>query len=536
MPEQIPILIVGAGPTGLTMAAALHHHGVEYRLIEKRAEQTQTSNAAGIHARTLELLDDLNLVNPFIKRGQRIDFFVLNRGLTQIAKIPTAQIESRYNFLLSIPQNISEEILNHHLTKIKKPVERNHTLIAIKQTRDGIIVDVLDENQESQQIHCRYLVACDGAHSNVRNLLNMSFTGTDISQQFVLADVHISETYSDNEASVYFHADGPLAIFPFEKGHARVVATIIDPHRDPKQPVSLLEMQTIVEKRSKGQLKIESANWTSPFWVHSKMLKQFRQGNIFFAGDAAHVHSPVGGQGMNTGMQDAYNLAWKLALTLQGHTKDNLLDSYNEERVPNAMTLLKNTERMTHMVLIRNTFLQWLRQKLMKALIKQSYIQHAFMMEMSMLNIRYEKSSVINYEYHVSSKSPLPGNRAPDVYFTDRDDTKRMDDLLRTTKHTLLLFTGPKPNKFAIHQINLFKEWGMERNTLVNPIILVHPDNADAFSNQDPLDTYKDIYKAYHVDKPCFFMVRPDNYIGCCSKEMNIELLNNYWIHIFKVC
>ena len=534
MPEQVPVLIVGAGPSGLTMAATLHHHGIQCRLIEKRAKQTQTSNAAAIHSLTMEMLDDLGVIRPFLKRGERVEFLSLNRGAKNIAKILTAQIESHYNYMLSIPQNISEEILNHHLEKMNKPVERNLTLSAIQQTQQGIIADVIDENQKTQQIHCQYLIASDGAHSTVRDLLAMTFSGIDIKQQFVLADANIPSDYPDNGFSIYFHKDGPLAVFPFKKGKARIVATIINPGRDPKQPVSLLEIQIIAEKRSEDQLKVVGANWLSSFWIHSKMLNRFRKGNVFFIGDAAHIHSPAGGQGMNTGMQDAYNLAWKLALSIQGHTKPNLLDSYEEERLPNARALLTNTERMTSLILMRNPFLQWLRQKVLKFSMKEKHLQHAIIMEMSMLNLHYAKSPIINYEFHVCSKSPLPGQRAPDAYYLDRNGTKRMDDLLRSTKHTLLLFTGTHPNQQSIDQIHAIKKWATDRSHLMNAVVIVHHNAIEHFPDTEPLDKNNDLHTAYHVDQASFFMVRPDNYIGCCSAKLNLELLSNYWLHIFN--
>lgn len=520
MPEQTPVLIVGAGPVGLTMAAALHQHGVDYRIIDKRAEQTQTSNAAVIHSRSMEMLDDLGIIDTFIKRGQRIDNVSVNRGKTNLAKIPTAQIDSHYNFMLSIPQNISEEILNHDLEKVGKPVERNQTLTTIKQTNDGIIADIVDANQQTEQIHCRYLVACDGSHSTVRELLDVPFTGTDIEQQFILADAHIPTDYPDNEFTIYFHPDGPLAVFPFKNGKARILATMIDSDHDPKQPVSLLEVQAIADKRSANQLKVLSANWMSSFWIHSKMLGKFRKNNIFFVGDAAHIHSPAGGQGMNTGMQDAYNLAWKLALSLKDVVKSNLLDSYDEERKPNATTLLSNTERMTTMILIRNPILQWLRQKVLKFFMKKETVQHAFIMEMSMLKVHYEKSPVINYEFHVSPKGPLPGHRAPDVHYSDRNGPKRMDDLLRTTKHTLLIFTGKNPTETDIAKIRKLDEWAAEHTDYLKPVIIVHPSAASQFSDQDPIDTHENLHKTYHVVQPCFYIWTLDKSVSLPAKTI----------------
>lgn len=535
MTEKTPVLIVGAGPTGLTMAIALERHGIDFRIIDKRSEPVPTSNALAIHPRTMEMLDDLKIISPFIKNGQRIDYLSLNRGKTCVAKLATSQIESFYNFILSIPQNTTEKILNHHLERINHRIERNTSLTAIEKNENGMLAEIIDENEEATQIKCEYLIACDGSHSSIRQLLGVKFKGIDIEQQFILADADIPPEHPDNEFTLYFHEDGPLAIFPFKKGKARVLATMINPNHDPKQPVSLLEMQTTVDKRSEGLFQINSANWLSSFWIHSRMLDRFREGNIFFLGDAAHIHSPIGGQGMNTGMQDAYNLAWKLALILKNKANSHLLDSFNEERYPNAEALLVNTERMTTMILVRNRFLQWLRRKLIRFALKYKRIQHIVAMELSMLNIRYEKSSIINYEFHISSRSPLPGHRAPDVYYTDRTETKRIDDLLRTTKHSLLIFTGKNPNKSEITEMQKIKEWANSREQLLQSTIIVHPTATHEFSDDEPVDSNHDLHIAYHANSPCYFMIRPDNYIGCCSTDLNLQLLNNYWKHIFKV-
>lgn len=533
MAERIPVLIVGAGPSGLMMAACLHHHGIEYRLIEKRMETTQTSNALVMHPRTLEMLDDIGIIDPFIKQGQRIKYLSFNLGKENLAKISTVQIESFYNFMLSIPQNISETILDHHLNTINHPVERGLSLISIDQTQDAIIANLIDNDQKSQKIHCEYLIACDGIHSTTRELCHMKFSGIDIPQQFILGDAHIPSDFPDDTFTIYFHQEGPLAIFPFKKGIARIIATIIDSDRDPKQPVSLLELQKIIEKRSDNLVTINDVNWTSSFWIHSKMLNNFRQGNIFFMGDAAHIHSPVGGQGMNTGMQDAYNLAWKLALKMKGKGKHNLLDSYDDERKPNAKALLANTEHITRMILIKSPLLQWIRRKALKFFMKEKYMQHAFIMEMSMLSLHYKNSPIINYEYHVSPKGPLSGHRAPDVEYMDRDSLKRMDDLLRNKNHTLLIFTGKRHTQSAIEKIRAVEEWADEHETLIHPVIIVYPTFSDEFSDQCPLDKNHDLHRAYYVTKPSFFMIRPDNYIGCCSAELDLELLDKYIQHIF---
>jgi len=535
MTQKIPVLIVGAGPSGLMMAATLYQHNIECQIIDKHSAPITTSNAAVIHSRTLEMLDDLNLVDPFTKMGQMIHAITLNQRNKKFATIKTNQIESHYNYILSIPQNITEKILNEHLMEIGTPVERNLTLTALHQHDDRIIADLTHQDGQVQEIHCDYLIACDGIKSTVRNLLNLQFTGYRLPQQFIVSDTSIHEAYPDNLFSIYLDDDGPLAVFPFKKRHARIIASINDPERNPQQPVSSLEIQHLVAKRSANQLQIGEIYWVSSFWIQSKKLKNFREGRIFFAGDCAHVHSPVGAQGMNTGMQDAYNLAWKLALKIKGFASKKLLNSYNEEREKNAELLLTHTGWLTSIILLKNPLLQWLRFLAMKFLMNKKIFQHAFIMEISMLNINYKKSSIIDYEHSLSSHTPLPGHRIPDCHFHTQYDMKRLDDLLRIQKHTLLIFTAKNVTLSEVAYIEALEEWKKPLSHLITCVIISYPDLANQFSFQPVIDAQEELHRSLSIKKSCFFIVRPDKYIGCCSSNLNLQLIKNYFNRIFSL-
>jgi len=535
MPEPIPVLIVGAGPSGLTMAHELSRHGIDYRIVDKRPERTKTSNALAIHPRTLEMLDDMGVINSFLKLGQRIDAVSINDGEKNVVLMSTNQIESYYNFILSLPQYHTEEILDNNISRLEKHVERPKELIHLEK-EDGIITArVLDAAGNSETISCQWLIACDGAHSTVRDILNTKYTGIDLPQQSIIADVHIESYYPDNQVTAFFSKDGPLAFFPIKTGSFRMVATLINSDRDPKQPVSLLEIQQITKKRSAGQIKIKDIIWISPFWVHSKMVGNMRDGSIFFAGDAAHTHSPAGGQGMNTGMQDAYNLAWKLALVIKGESKTHLLDTYQEERYPIAKQVLRDTEKLTRIVLLNDVVSRFFRFVFIKLALKIPKIQHNFLMKMSQLTMHYFKSSIVDYHHKANQKGPLPGEHTPDaLYINNEGDEKRLLDIIRGKTHHLLIFTGKKPSDEALQNIQSLYKWTASHNTHIKTTVIAHPKVFNRFADHCELDTNSNLHITYNARQPCFYLIRPDKYVGCCSEDLNKNIIESYLKKIFQ--
>ena len=530
MSDQTTVLIIGAGPTGLIMASELSRYGIDYRIIDKRPERTKTSNALGIHPRTMEMLEDMHLIDNFLKLGQRIDAFSINEGGENIVHVSTNQIESFYNFILTLPQTYTEEIIDHHIAHLGKHVERSKALTHIEKNSDTITAKLTDAAGTTESVQCQWLLACDGAHSTVRELTKIPFVGSDLPEQFIIADVHVETNYPDNQITSFLSEDGPLAIFPIKTGSVRLVANLLDRNRDSKQPISLLEIQEITKKRTVGLVKVKDSIWASSFWIHSKMVSQMRDGSVFFLGDAAHIHSPAGGQGMNTGMQDAYNLAWKLALVIKGQSKEELLDSYHQERHPIAEEVLRDTERMTKFILSRNPIIRLLRKTLLKTLMKFHKIQHAFVMKLSQLTMHYPASPIIDYENRVDKKGPLPGEHAPDAFFINNEGKeKRILKVISGTLHHLLIFTGKKPSEETLEKIKLLHEWAEKQKGKMRVTVISHPKVFECFSEHCELDTNSNLHIKYNAKQACFYLIRPDKYVGCCSTQLETQIILDYY-------
>ena len=334
------VLIVGAGPTGLVLALWLTHLGVQVRIVDKAAEAGQTSRAVAVQARTLELYRQLGLDEAVLEGGRRVaaaNFWVGGRRVAQALLGPIGQGLSPYPYLVMYPQDDHERMLEARLAAMGVSVERGVEVTDFIQTAEGVMATVRGAPCEA-----RYIAGCDGAHSMVRKAVAGDFPGGTYERLFYVADVLGSGPALDGDLHVDLETNDFLAIFPLKgKGRARLIGTIKDGRADPDQ----LSFDDVSGAALKGMgLRIEEVKWFSTYRVHHRVADAFRKGRAFLVGDAAHIHSPVGGQGMNTGLGDAINLAWKLAAVLQGRADDALLETYQAERRAFATRLVATTD------------------------------------------------------------------------------------------------------------------------------------------------------------------------------------------------
>ncbi len=505
MTTDTSVVIVGAGPTGLMLAAVLQRYNIPFRIIDKKTEPTKTSNALGLQARTLELLDDLGLVEPFLKEGRKIEGANLFTDGSHIANIDLTTIDCRYNYIIIMPQSMTEKVLSEHLEKNKITIERGCELTDLTEQEKNVAVSIKKEDGTLEKFTTDWLVACDGSHSIVRKLTNSEFKGDDISQQFILADISAKEDatkpIANNKVSSFFSSLGILAIFPMPSGEYRIVANLNKKIESP----TLQDIQKIVADRSAHQLEVKDSSWISTFWIHSKVIENMRHGNIFFAGDAAHIHSPVGGQGMNTGMQDAYNLGWKLAYVINKKAHHNLLASYQAERHPIVKNIVNQTERMTKMMLVNNPIIRTLRKLIIKPLLGCKKINRKLAMQMSQLSLCYNKSPIIHYDSVISSRSPAPGENLPNVgAFT------------KNAKHQLLIFSGIRPTK----------EIEKEIKALAEKIKHQYSDIIDIEIISETTDF--PIHRRFNVERSALCLLRPDKYIAFTSNRLDEKGLEKY--------
>lgn len=355
----VPVLIVGAGPTGLTLALWLTKLGVAVRVVDAAEGPGTTSRALAVQARTLEFHRQVGLAEAVVADGVRVagvNLWVSGRRAARLPLGDVGQGTTRYPFALIYPQDAHERLLVEHLAALGVTVERRTTLVGLAQTADGVQATLLGPAGETSVCRAAYLAGCDGARSAVRRGLGTAFAGGTYDTRFFVADVVASGPAADGEIHVDLDRSEFLAIFPL-RGPSRV--RLVGTAPAGVEPPSFAQVAT-EPLRTLG-MTVEAVNWFSTYRAHHRVAARFRQGRAFLLGDAAHIHSPVGGQGMNTGIGDAANLAWKLAAVLKGEATDALLDSYEPERIGFARRLVATTDRAFTLVSAGGPFAQQVR-------------------------------------------------------------------------------------------------------------------------------------------------------------------------------
>jgi 2-polyprenyl-6-methoxyphenol hydroxylase-like FAD-dependent oxidoreductase len=385
------VLIVGAGPVGLFLANECARRGLRWRLIEARSSQSVHSKALAIFPRTLEIFDMAGLVGPFIEMANRVtSVAVMAHGRT-LAHMRFAPEESPYPLIAMVPQDVTERLLAEQLQRKGGAVEYETSFVSAVQHDDCVSV-MMDQKGKRLELIAAFVVGCDGAHSTVRHLLNLPFEGAEYDALFMLADVQTNETFPADELQLCPSEFGPVAIFPMSASRRRIVATIENAEGDAP---SLDLVQRILSQRAPRGIEAHALYWSSYFRIHHRQVAQLRVGRIFIAGDAAHIHSPFGGQGMNTGLHDVWNLVWKLDLVLHGRGNDRLLDSYSAERRPVIKHVIETTDFLTKVMGTPNKFAQTLRDAVIPMVSRLAPFQHAFVQRLSELGIAYRGSPIV---------------------------------------------------------------------------------------------------------------------------------------------
>jgi 2-polyprenyl-6-methoxyphenol hydroxylase-like FAD-dependent oxidoreductase len=342
------VLIVGSGPTGLVLALWLTKLGVKVRIIDKTAEPGTTSRALGIQARTLELYRQLDLTDAVLKLGQKVpavNLWVKGEPATRLSFERIGSDLTPYSFLHIFPQDQHERLLIERLEALGISVERRTELVSFTDEGERVIARLRGPEGQEETCEASYIAGCDGARSTVRETTGTGFPGGTYRQLFYVADVEAAGRALDGELHADLDEADFLAVFPLAgKGRARLIGTVRDERADHADTLTFDDVSDRAIKHLK--VDVRKVNWFSTYHVHHRVTEHFRNGRAFLLGDAAHIHSPAGGQGMNTGIGDAINLAWKLAAVLAGHAPDKLLDSYEVERIGFARRLVATTDRV----------------------------------------------------------------------------------------------------------------------------------------------------------------------------------------------
>ncbi|MBI0539433.1 FAD-binding monooxygenase [Roseomonas sp. KE2513] len=390
-----PILIVGAGPVGLTMASELARYGLSVRLIDRSPHPAETSRALVIWSRTLELMDRMGCADAFLEIGHRVHAASIRSGDAVLGRTEFSDVASSYNFALTIPQSDTERLLAAHLRSFRVAVERQVELVSFVASTEGVEARLAHADGREEVVETPWLLGCDGAHSAVRHGLRANFTGTAQRDDWILADVRLEGEGRPpaDEITTYLHRDGPLAIFPMREGRVRLIAAVGEAETvHPRAAPTLTEVQSLLDQRAGHGMRASDATWLANFRINGRKARDYRSGRVFLAGDAAHIHSPAGGQGMNTGMQDAINLAWKLAMVARGEAAVSLLDSYSPERGEVGEMVLRNATRLTDMATLAHPTAIAARNLVLHVMLGLHAVRQRMALTMSEIEIAYPRS------------------------------------------------------------------------------------------------------------------------------------------------
>ena len=361
LPASTDVLIVGAGPTGLTLAVALQQAGVDHLLIDKLPQGNNTSRAAVIHAHTLEALAPLGVTETLVARGLRLERFTLRDRDRPLVQLRFDGLPSPHRYILMIPRTRPSGCSADRLTALGGTVHRGVAATAVEQEADAARVTVATPDGE-RQIRARHVVAADGMHSIVRAAAGIAFDGDAHEGSFVLADVRMRWPLGQSEVSLFFSPGGMLVVAPLPNGSFRIVAAVDDA---PEAP-GVSDIQALIDARGPaGPKQVETVIWSSRFRLHHRVARSYRAGRLLLMGDAAHVHSPAGGQGMNTGIVDAVVLGGMLADVVRGSRPDEWLDRYGLLRRPAAQQVIALASRLTAMATTRSPAGQAMRNGLL---------------------------------------------------------------------------------------------------------------------------------------------------------------------------
>ncbi|MBT1517039.1 FAD-dependent monooxygenase [Bradyrhizobium sp. SRL28] len=395
MRTQTEILIIGAGPTGMALSIALHQAGVDHLLLDRLSEGQNTSRAAVIHAQTLDSLATLGVTDQLVARGLKVGNFTVRDRDAALVRLRFDALPSGHPYLLMLPQDMTEEVLAARIATLGGIIHRGVTATRVEQDGTGARVRVNGPDGE-HVISARYVVGADGMHSVVRQATGIGFEGGTYEDSFVLADVRLEWPLGQSEVSLFFSPAGLVVVAPLPDGSYRVVATM---DNAPEQ-LSKSDIQAVLDSRGPqaSNATVLDVLWSSRFRLHHRLANSYRRGRLILMGDAAHVHSPAGGQGMNTGLIDAVVLGETLAGIVGRNRPETTLDLYESLRRPAAAKVLGLAGRLTDMATTRSIFKRAARNALLSFVNLAPVVKRQIEMNLSGLS-RAELAHLPEYEY-----------------------------------------------------------------------------------------------------------------------------------------
>jgi 2-polyprenyl-6-methoxyphenol hydroxylase-like FAD-dependent oxidoreductase len=556
--SETDVLVVGAGPVGVLMAAELRRHGASCRAIDMNDGPRDNARASVIQPRTLEILERMGIAEGFIEAGVPCPEVVITTpDLTPLQAVTYADLDSPFRFSLSLEQSKTERLLIRHLERLGGRIERQVLLRRFVQDADGVTAVLAHRDGSEEIVRTQYLVGCDGAHSTVRHALGVSFEGETKTRTFVVAEGCLDWRVSlpPNQIRLFI-GDSQLFCGPFAHGRW-LVAAEHDPSRGlppPHAEPSLEEIQALLDARTPGAA-ISDVTWKAYFHCDLRQADPYAVGRVFLAGDAAHVQSPAGGQGMNTGIQDAFNLGWKLGLVLGGRAPASLLDSYHPERHRAGKGMLVLNDYLYRVEMEARTDLpppKELRRQLAMFMGSQQVVQERLRRAVAELSINYRHSPIVGRHwstsaggepraggqmFHHAGVVPHAGDRAPDVELEryPSGEVVALRHLRAGTRHHLMLLAGHQAGDDTYRRLLAVRDGIARSHADVIDVNLVTLEVPRVLETDDALllDPRGELHDRYGATADCLYLVRPDDYVGFQGQPVDADALRAYLATIF---
>jgi 2-polyprenyl-6-methoxyphenol hydroxylase-like FAD-dependent oxidoreductase len=509
------VLIVGAGPTGLMLANLLAQRGVAAMIIDRHSGPAQQSRAMAVQARTLEIYAKLGIARQAIDLGKPGTGANMWAQARRLARVPIGDIGqglSPFPFVLMLGQDDNERILGDRLRRYGMSVQWNTELTSLDQRPGGVVATIRQPDGAEHRISAAWIAGCDGARSSVREQCGITFRGEAYQHVFFVADTTATGDMVANEVNVYLWKNGFHLFFPMRQKDGWRAIGILPASLQSRDNLSFDDVIPFVRQEVGNALQFHHCHWFSTYRIHHRAAERFREGRCFLLGDAAHIHSPMGGQGMNTGLQDAYNLAWKLALVVKRQADEKLLQSYEAERVPVAQRLLDTTDRAFQYVVANNWFARVFRTKILARIMAQAMkrdrVRRLAFRTISQIGIRYPQSAISETLPGLPDGAPVAGDRFPWLRVS-RNANGPVEDLYESI------------DDMRFHLIAFGQAAPSEGELGLGDLVRTHVVASDPVNDHE--------LERANIPRPSFYLLRPDGYIGMAGVHLEVAAVKRYF-------
>lgn len=509
--HETDVLVVGAGPTGLMLANQLARFGLKPMIIDRHSGPAQQSRAMAVQARTMEIYAKLGVIDEALARGAIAAGANMWANGRWTARVPFGAIGANLSpnpYVLMLGQDENEHILGAALRRHGIDVAWNTELVALDQTAEHVVATIRQPDGSLRKVGAKWVGGCDGSRSPVREMNGIGFPGAPYEHTFFVADTEATGSMKPGELNIYLWRDGFHLFFPMKgRDRWRAIGIVPKPLRT-RDDLTFDELIPFIQREAGANLTFRECSWFSTYRISHRAAERFRDRRCFLLGDAAHIHSPAGGQGMNTGLQDAYNLGWKLALVAQGRAAAALLDSYEQERIPVAERLLETTDRAFQAIVSEGWFASLLRTKIIAriaaAAMRFEPIRRFAFRTVSQIGIAYPQSVLSQSLAGLSAGAPKAGDRFPWLRLKLGTDLAASDlyQLMDDTRFKLLLIGQALPAA-SVHDSEL-------------QVLVI------------PSDTNASELARIGVDKASFYLLRPDGHVGLCGAAFDAHAVSRY--------